>query len=150
MPDTRDATAERKDSHIRICLDEQVEFVSLGSRGDGNGFGSYRFDHDALPEVSKSEVSLATTVLGKRLKAPLFIAPMNSGALSRLPSTVVARLTSLLLTSGSASWSNRYEPKPLPSPRLPKDTNSTCSSRQMRMWLSFLSAVASRVSGISR
>src|SRR5579871_5747524 len=79
MPDTRDATAERKDSHIRICLDEQVEFVSLGSRGDGNGFGSYRFDHDALPEVSKSEVSLATTVLGKRLKAPLFIGAMTGG-----------------------------------------------------------------------
>lgn len=68
-------TAERKDAHLRICLEDEVEYRS----GDGNGLSSYRFDHDALPEVSKRAVSLETTFLGKRLAAPLVIGAMTGG-----------------------------------------------------------------------
>jgi isopentenyl-diphosphate delta-isomerase len=66
---------DRKNSHLTICLEEQVEFASE----DANGFGSYRFDHDALPETDKNEVSLETTIFGKKLKAPLFVGAMTGG-----------------------------------------------------------------------
>lgn len=66
---------DRKNSHLTICLEEQVEFTS----GDANGFGSYRFDHDALPEIRKSDVSLETSLFGKRLAAPLFVGAMTGG-----------------------------------------------------------------------
>ncbi|MDB4946916.1 MAG: isopentenyl-diphosphate delta-isomerase, type 2 [Labilithrix sp.] len=68
-------TAGRKDAHIRICLEDEVEYRS----GDGNGFGSYRFDHDALPEIARRDVSLETTFLGKRLAAPFVIGAMTGG-----------------------------------------------------------------------
>lgn len=66
---------DRKNSHLSICLDEQVEFTG----GDANGFGAYRFDHDALPEVNKVDVCLETTLFGKRLAAPIFIGAMTGG-----------------------------------------------------------------------
>ncbi len=66
---------DRKNSHLQICLDEQVEFVS----GDANGFASYRFDHDALPEMNKAEISLETTLFGKKLAAPIFVGAMTGG-----------------------------------------------------------------------
>lgn len=69
------ATGDRKDSHIAICLDEDVEYVS--SRA--NGFGMYRFDHDALPEIDKSEVDLSIDLFGKRLRAPLIVGAMTGG-----------------------------------------------------------------------
>lgn len=68
---------DRKNAHIDICLKEEVEFSAAG---DGaNGFASYRFDHDALPEVDKSKIDLSVTVLGKRLSAPIFVGAMTGG-----------------------------------------------------------------------
>lgn len=67
--------ADRKNSHLSICLEEQVEFTS----GDANGFGSYRFDHDALPEINKSDIELDTVLFGKRLSAPILIGAMTGG-----------------------------------------------------------------------
>ncbi|MEW6055830.1 MAG: type 2 isopentenyl-diphosphate Delta-isomerase [Bdellovibrionota bacterium] len=66
---------DRKNSHLAICLNEQVEYGS----GDANGFGSYRFDHDALPEVDKSKISLSTVLFGKKLAAPLIVGAMTGG-----------------------------------------------------------------------
>lgn len=66
---------DRKNSHLTICLEEEVEFTS----GDANGFGSYRFDHDALPEISKKDINLEVTLFGKRLRAPLLIGAMTGG-----------------------------------------------------------------------
>ena len=53
-------TAERKDKHLRICLEEDVDFV-----GVSNGFEAYRFDHDALPEINKDDIQTQTRFLGK-------------------------------------------------------------------------------------
>lgn len=68
---------DRKDSHLNICLENSsdVEFYSR----DGNGFSAYRFEHDALPEISFADVKLETTLFGKKLKAPLVIGAMTGG-----------------------------------------------------------------------
>src|SRR5690348_15040552 len=66
---------DRKDSHLSICLNESVEF----NQENATGFGSYRFDHDALPEIDKSEINLETILLGKRLSAPLLVGAMTGG-----------------------------------------------------------------------
>ena len=68
-------TGDRKDEHLSICLDDAVEYRS----DDGNGFGSYRFDHDALPEIARRDISLETTFLGRTLSAPLLVGAMTGG-----------------------------------------------------------------------
>jgi isopentenyl-diphosphate Delta-isomerase len=66
---------DRKNSHLALCLAEPVEFTS----GDASGFGSLRFDHDALPEVDKASVSTEIELLGKRLAAPIVVGAMTGG-----------------------------------------------------------------------
>src|SRR4051812_24122265 len=66
---------DRKDSHLAICLEDQVDFYS----GNSNGFASYRFEHDALPEVDYAKIDLATEIFGKALAAPLIIGAMTGG-----------------------------------------------------------------------
>src|SRR5437868_269812 len=66
---------DRKNSHLQICLEENVEFSSH----DGNGFSSYRFDHDALPELNKADIDMTTLLFGKSLAAPLFVGAMTGG-----------------------------------------------------------------------
>jgi isopentenyl-diphosphate delta-isomerase len=66
---------DRKDSHLALCIEEEVEF---GDR-DASGFARLRFDHDALPEVDKDAVSTEIELLGKRLAAPIVIASMTGG-----------------------------------------------------------------------
>ncbi len=68
-------TGARKDSHIQICLDEQVEYYSPTQ----GGFSDLRFDHDALPELSKNDVNLTTVLFGKTLAAPLIVGAMTGG-----------------------------------------------------------------------
>ncbi|HET7755027.1 MAG TPA: type 2 isopentenyl-diphosphate Delta-isomerase [Anaeromyxobacteraceae bacterium] len=66
--------AERKDSHLALCLGEAVE------SGDGaSGFAALRFEHDALPEIDLDDVVTETELLGKRLAAPLVIGAMTGG-----------------------------------------------------------------------
>lgn len=71
----QERTGSRKDSHLDICLGEEVEFAS----GDAGGFGAWRFDHDALPELDRADLDLSATVLGKRLSAPLIVGAMTGG-----------------------------------------------------------------------
>lgn len=64
----------RKADHIRINLEENVQFSSLT-----NGFESYRLIHQALPEVDLAEVDTGVTLLGKPLRLPLLISSMTGG-----------------------------------------------------------------------
>ena len=64
----------RKSEHLRISLEEDVRF-----RGLTTGLEKYRFIHRALPEISRDEIELATTLLGKELRAPLLISSMTGG-----------------------------------------------------------------------
>ena len=68
------AEIDRKDSHIALCLEEQVE-----PQGGEGGFAGLRFDHDALPEIDRDAVQLESELLGKPLAAPLVIASMTGG-----------------------------------------------------------------------
>jgi isopentenyl-diphosphate delta-isomerase len=71
---TATLTQSRKADHIRICLDEDVEFNETTS-----GFESYRFSHCCLPELNLSDINLKTRFLGKELNAPLLISSMTGG-----------------------------------------------------------------------
>lgn len=64
----------RKADHLRICLDENVQFNSTT-----NGLERYRFSHCCLPELDWNEISLTTNFLGKQLLAPLLISSMTGG-----------------------------------------------------------------------
>jgi len=64
----------RKLEHLRINLHENVQFHR------SNGLERYRFVHQALPEIHHADISLATTFLGKSLRAPILISAMTGGA----------------------------------------------------------------------
>ena len=67
-------TQTRKADHLRICLEEDVQFRRLT-----NGLEKYRFTHTCLPEINLDRVDLTTTFLGKKLAAPLLISSMTGG-----------------------------------------------------------------------
>jgi isopentenyl-diphosphate delta-isomerase len=67
-------TQTRKADHLRICLDEDVQFHAVT-----NGLERYRFTHCCLPELNRSEIDITTTFLGKSLGAPLLISSMTGG-----------------------------------------------------------------------
>ncbi|NES24869.1 MAG: type 2 isopentenyl-diphosphate Delta-isomerase [Symploca sp. SIO3E6] len=67
-------TQTRKADHIRICLDEDVQFHQ-----NTNGLERYRFTHCCLPELNRSEIDITTKCLGKSLGAPLLISSMTGG-----------------------------------------------------------------------
>ena len=64
----------RKADHLRISLEEDVQFEGLTT-----GFERYRFIHQALPEMDLKEVDLSFSLFGKRLEAPLIISSMTGG-----------------------------------------------------------------------
>lgn len=64
----------RKDEHLTICATEPVDAGVVTT-----GFESYRFDHDALPEIDVEQIDTSITFLGKRLAAPLIIGAMTGG-----------------------------------------------------------------------
>ncbi len=65
---------ERKQDHIRLCLEEDVQ-----SQTTRTGFSRYHFLHQALPEIDFAEVSTETVFLGRRVAAPLLISSMTGG-----------------------------------------------------------------------
>ena len=69
-----DNTQSRKADHIRICLEEDVQF-----RRNTTGFERYRFEHCCLPELDRDDIDLSTTFLGKSLRSPLLISSMTGG-----------------------------------------------------------------------
>jgi isopentenyl-diphosphate Delta-isomerase len=68
-----DSTKQRKADHIRICLEEDVQFRA------SSGLEKYRFTHHCLPEIDYADLDIKTTFLGKPLGAPLLISSMTGG-----------------------------------------------------------------------
>ena len=58
------STAERKNDHLRIAAEEQVEQLPAS----GSVFSEIDLVHNALPEMDLEEVDSRTTFLGKELK----------------------------------------------------------------------------------
>ena len=67
-------TQARKADHLRICLDEDVQFHRKTT-----GLEAYRFNHCCLPELDRDQIDLHTDFLGKRLRAPILISSMTGG-----------------------------------------------------------------------
>ena len=68
---------QRKADHIRINLEENVQFPALTT-----GLEHYRFVHQALPELDLHAVDTGVTVFGKRLAAPILVSSMTGGRVS--------------------------------------------------------------------
>ncbi|HVY62516.1 MAG TPA: type 2 isopentenyl-diphosphate Delta-isomerase [Planctomycetota bacterium] len=88
-------TRNRKSEHIRIVRDEDT-----AAEGVTTGLERWRLPHEALPELDMREVDLATTVLGRRLEAPILISCMTGG--SELAKTVNRRLAKAAQAYGLA------------------------------------------------
>ncbi|MEX2116415.1 MAG: type 2 isopentenyl-diphosphate Delta-isomerase [Bacteroidota bacterium] len=67
-------TSSRKQQHVEITLSRDVSF-----RGKSAGFERFDFLHNALPELSLSDVDSSTTFLGKRVGLPLIVSSMTGG-----------------------------------------------------------------------
>jgi isopentenyl-diphosphate delta-isomerase len=65
---------QRKADHIRINLEEDVNFPALTT-----GLERYRFLHQALPELDLGDVATGVTLFGKTLGVPLLISSMTGG-----------------------------------------------------------------------
>ncbi len=64
----------RKQEHLRISLNEPVEFAGLTS-----GFEKYEFIHQALPDVNLADIDISIFLFGKSLAAPIIISSMVGG-----------------------------------------------------------------------
>jgi isopentenyl-diphosphate Delta-isomerase len=64
----------RKADHIRINLEEEVQFPNLTT-----GFERFRLVHQALPELDLAAIDTRVTFLGKTLQLPLLISSMTGG-----------------------------------------------------------------------
>ncbi len=68
MPETSD----RKDDHIRIIQEEDVET-------SGTGFADVELVHEALPEIHRDEIDTSISLVGHELAAPIVIESMTGG-----------------------------------------------------------------------
>ncbi|WP_087974459.1 type 2 isopentenyl-diphosphate Delta-isomerase [Oceanobacillus rekensis] len=72
---------QRKTEHIRLCLTGNVEGVNKST-----GLEGINFIHNALPEINFADISLETSFLDKKLKAPFLVSSMTGG--SELATTI--------------------------------------------------------------
>mgnify|MGYP001352778038 CR=1 FL=1 len=65
---------QRKADHLALCATDEVTF-----RQKTTLFEQVRLVHDALPDLDADAIDTSTTILGKRLRAPIVIAAMTGG-----------------------------------------------------------------------
>lgn len=68
------STQQRKADHIRINLEEDVQFPRLTT-----GLERYRFVHQALPELDLANIDTHLELFGRTLRVPLLISSMTGG-----------------------------------------------------------------------
>jgi isopentenyl-diphosphate delta-isomerase len=71
---TPDIHEKRKADHIRINLEQDVQFKRLSS-----GLEQYFFMHQALPELDLATIDTSVRVFDKHLDSPLLISSMTGG-----------------------------------------------------------------------
>lgn len=74
VPPQDPSIEDRKAEHIRINLEENVQFPHLTT-----GLERYRFIHQALPELDLRDVDSTVTLFGKTLSVPIIISSMTGG-----------------------------------------------------------------------
>ncbi|MFF2654154.1 type 2 isopentenyl-diphosphate Delta-isomerase [Streptomyces sp. NPDC058045] len=94
-------SAERKDDHVRLAVEQQHR------HGGHNEFDDVSFVHHALAGVDRGDVSLATGFAGIEWQVPLYINAMTggsemTGAINR-DLAIAARATGVPLATGSVS-----------------------------------------------
>lgn len=67
-------TESRKVDHIRINLDQDVQFPRLTT-----GLENFRFMHQAVPELNLADVDTTINLFGKSLGSPILISSMTGG-----------------------------------------------------------------------
>jgi len=67
-------TENRKQDHIQICLEKNVQ-----ARHATNGFEDVFFVHKALPEIEKDKINLSTVAFNHNFSAPLIVGAMTGG-----------------------------------------------------------------------
>lgn len=72
--------SKRKSDHIRICLEDEIEYKEKSTLLD-----DVHFFHDSLPELSMNEIDLRTTFCGRTLDTPVLISGMTGGSEDALP-----------------------------------------------------------------
>ena len=86
-------TGLRKDAHIALCAQEDVEAAAVSS-----GWGRLRLPHAALPELDAAAIDTTVQLLGRMLSLPLVIGGMTGG--SRRGSDVNRRLAAVAQAAG--------------------------------------------------
>ncbi len=66
--------ASRKSDHIKICLNEEVQF-----KNKTTGFEEYDFIHCALPEMELKDIDTEIEIFGRILSFPFFIGAITGG-----------------------------------------------------------------------
>ena len=74
VTDNEPTTEQRKVEHIRINLEENVQFPHLTT-----GLERYHFMHEALPELDLAEIDTSVELFNKHLKSPILISSMTGG-----------------------------------------------------------------------
>mgnify|MGYP001616347516 CR=1 FL=1 len=74
MKRAKPTTSSRKKDHVLLTVHKNVTFLNKQT-----GFDEWEFIHNALPEINFSEVTTATTFLGKRIAFPFMISCMTGG-----------------------------------------------------------------------
>ena len=65
--------SSRKADHIKINLEQDVKSAVT------NGLESYRFSHEALPDLNLEDIDLTQKIFGKFVAAPILISSMTGG-----------------------------------------------------------------------
>ncbi len=72
-------TKNRKAEHLRIAVEKGVQFKEKKTGLEKISFKNVDLKYNALPELDKKEVKLATRFFGKKLKAPLLVEAITGG-----------------------------------------------------------------------
>ncbi len=70
--------SDRKLEHLLLCTHSDVEYHKK------TGFNDVELVHRAIPEVDQEEIDLSTSLLGKRIDAPIIITAITGGHPSSL------------------------------------------------------------------
>jgi len=91
---------ERKNDHIQICLEENVQ-----ARRTTTGFEDVFLVHKALPEIEREKINLSTVVFNHKFSAPLIVGAMTGGITkaTKINATIAEAVEELGLGMGVGS-----------------------------------------------